>query len=325
MNGRYLGAVVGVIVVAVVGGALFMATRPAKPMDSTRPTSPAGNVGVQDPAPKSPASDGPAPKTNVASADTAGAKPKNPDVAQDPTLFEEDLLDDDTVKRLHDRFGSYGELYKAISPAQREELVDWLDGEELLRTHLGEILPIERDSDLRAFMLRRVEPKGTWEGDEHANDEDYVDTELIALLDKPTDTPIKSEEWQARTDLAVLTDYEYALSWTREAKRAHPDDLSVGLQAASSTMIIGASIEGVGPTETQDAEKYLRESLSGEQAAKLSSDEKKKGYYGLYWSADKEATRDWFRSQLAKENDPQARLTLENLLARLERNLARTQ
>lgn len=327
MDKKYLNAVVGGLVILAVGAALWVSTRPAAPTVAPTATVRTGNDSANSGAKPSQTGNDSAGTTVAAPTPAVQAAPGagNAKETVDPSLAEEDLLDDDTVARLLERFGSYGELYKALTPAQREELIDWLQSEEKLRENLAEILPVERDSDLRAYLLRRVEPQGFWEGDENSEDEDFVDTEMIALLDRPTDTPIKPEEWMARTDLAVITDMEYALTWTREAKRAHPEDLQVGMQAASMTMIIGASVDGVSKSEAQGAEEYLRSALAGEQAASLSSDEKVKAYHALYWAEDKEGARDWFRTQLAAEQDPRARQTLENLLARIERRLAGTQ
>ncbi len=329
MDKRFLGIAGSIIGVAVLAGIIILATRsPQKTIEETTPLPPSNNT-VQNPTRTS--------QDRTGEIIEQAAVVETPEVeavqpveltdrnAQDLTLYEEDLLDDDVVARLLEEFGSYAAIYEAVTPAQREELIDWLSGEEQLREYVGDLLPLERDSDLRAYMVRRVEPKGFWDGDENADDEDYVDSDLIAILDRPTDTPINAEEWMARTDLANLIDYDYTLQWTREARLAHPDDLSVNLQSASLTMTINSSIEGVSAGEVAAAEDYIRDSFTGPRAGEMTSDERVRGYFSLYWSEDRENTRDFYRERLEDEDDPRARQTLESLLDRLDRRLAGTQ
>ncbi len=322
MDKRFLGILAGIGAVVVLIALVFVATRP--PSDIVEPAPlPTSDDIVQDSTPKSQPRDEAKPDSvEMATAPDTEPAVVPPTGTEDLSLYEEDLLDDDVVARLHEEFGSYSALYAAITPTQREELIDWLSGEDMLREEVGTLLPIERDSDLRAYLLRRVEPKGFWDGDEHADDDEYVDADLIAILDNPTDTAINSEEWMARMDLATLIDPEYALQWTRESRLAHPDDMSVNMLAATHTMTLASSIEGVTAGETAAAENYIRETFTGPRAGELTSDERVKGYYALYWSPDREETREFYRGRLEHEDDPRARQTLEGLLERLDRRLA---
>ncbi len=246
----------------------------------------------------------------------------NPDyeLSQKLDLADEDLLETETVNRLLLVFGSYEELYKAIGTLQREDLIDYLVREEQLRDEVAHLLPVEKDTETRAFMLRRVLPEGLF--DSSTGDDEPIDRELMALLDQPTDSAIGPEEWLARMDLAEILDPKYALDWTRDAQKAHPGNPDVGIHAASMTMTIGMSVDDVSKEEREQAESRIINYLSNSTPDQFNASQRKRAYMALYWSDDKEGTRDFFQTRLESESDYDVRRILENLIARLDRKLA---
>lgn len=230
------------------------------------------------------------------------------------------LLDPDTLDRLLEEYGDYASIYALMNLEQRQELIDVLNLKDQLREQLGPLIAIEENSDMRAFMLVRVLPDMTI-GDNDSDLFNTVDRDLLAILDRPTNTTIEGPEWIARMHLSNITDQGYALDWVRDASVAHPDNQEVNFVASSLTLKIGASIEGVTDRERAEAENYLKDTLLGDTSEQISPDDRTAAYYNLYWGENKEETLNFYREKLASETDPNAIRTLQGLIDRIESRL----
>lgn len=235
----------------------------------------------------------------------------------DFSLVDADLLNPDVVAQLLEKYGSYPELYRVLSEDQRQQLIDFLQLKNELRDHIGPILAMEENSDLRTFMLFRVMPNSF--GINGGGDLlDTTDRELISILDQPTLSDISPNEWIARMQLANLVDAKYALNWTRDAGTTYPEDLQVNVTAATLTMKIGATVDSVTTSERDNAEKYLTTSLLSEKANEIAPDDRISAYYSLFWSTDGSKSLDFYRQRLEQETDSKAKGILQGLISMLE-------
>lgn len=233
------------------------------------------------------------------------------------SLEEVDLFDPEIVGLLVEKYGSYADLYRLLNSEQRQNLVDFLQLTNELRDHFGPLMEVEQDSDLRAFMLVRVLPNSL--GISGGGDLlDTTDRELIAILDQPTKTEINPDEWIARMHLANLIDPEYALNWTRDAAVAYPEDLQTNFTASTFTLKIGATVDSVSSREREIAEDFLTTNLSGENAEKISSDDRISAYYGLFFSENQDKSLKFFKERLVNESDSKAKGILEGLISMME-------
>ncbi|MGF1572658.1 MAG: hypothetical protein ACFCU1_06255 [Sumerlaeia bacterium] len=232
-------------------------------------------------------------------------------------LNDADLMNPDMVSQLVDKYGSYAELYRLLNEEQRTILIDFLQFKNELRDHLGPILGMEESSDVRAFMLLRVQPNSI--GISSRDDLlDTVDRDLIAIMDQPTLSAINELEWVSRMQLANQIDGEYALNWTRDAANAFPEDLETNFVANSLTLKIGASVDSVSINEREKAENYLKKSLLSEQAQEINPDDRIAAYYSLSWVDDKNKSLEFYRERVELESDPKAKGILEGLISFIE-------
>lgn len=238
-------------------------------------------------------------------------------VEPERSLDEEDLFDPETLARLVAEYGGIPELYKALSEEQRMSLIDSLNLTDTLRDHIAGILPLEQSTDIRSFMLFRVQPNTFGVSDDPQLQED-VDYELMAILDQPTASPIGADEFIARMDLGTFMDSEYGLNWVRSAAAAYPEEMNVSVKAAELTLKIGATVDSVSSQERQQAQNHLMETLLAKESEKLPATERVSAYMGLYWSEDKKAALDFFKERLPLETDSKAQGKLQELIQRLE-------
>lgn len=235
----------------------------------------------------------------------------------DRGLDELMLVDPDTVEKLLEEYGTLANLYAALSDEKRLQLIDYMLLTNQMRDNLEELLAMEENSDIRAFMISRVFPSGS------ANVQNNLfgtkDMELVGILDKPTETPIGSNEWIARMKLANLVDQEYALKWAQDASLAHPDDPHVMARAATLTLKIGSSVDNVSASDIREAEDYLRNNLPVGQGQEITADERVSAYYALYFSEDRGNTLDFFNEIVQTETDQRAQGVLNELIGLLER------
>ncbi len=255
----------------------------------------------------------------------AAATPKSGSEDEEETslVFKSE---EEIAKWIQDKGGIVA-AYTAAGTEDRQEIIDYLMGEDKLRDQLAALLPIETDSDVRAYMLERVEPKGyfgeipgTAAPEQTPNDsettdeeEEKPDTELMALLDADPASPMNSAEWMARLQLAQMAGEEYGLKWVRKALAEGPDDPELRALASSLTITLASGLDSVTEQESGSAENYLREHLSDEG---LSADVKIQAYHALYFAKDREAAKAYLEQSVAREQDQRVVAVLRQLLAR---------
>lgn len=212
---------------------------------------------------------------------------------------------------------SVEELYAALEPEHRRDLVGLLADRGLLRDELAALLELEQDSDARANMIASAVPKGALpEGDDDTLDpeETEPDTDLADLLDDfPTD--MDDLELRTRLDAAILADEVAALPMVREVLANAGDDASLLLRAQELLLKLSAGDAPVTPEEASGAQEHLYSALSAPGAlAAYEPEERIRGYMALAAAADRERTVRFYEEAMVRETDPRARTVLQGLL-----------
>ncbi len=276
--------------------------------------------------------------TNAAESPTpaAGETAEN---ASDDNEMADGVWTDEALEKLIEIEGSVRAAYQKCDRDGRESLIDYLMAEEKLRANLPDLLLSEADTDLRAFMLLRVEPEGYFaseeeeagagageksganegkiEADASSSDEEeekVLDEELRALLDEKPSTAMGTEEWKARLELALLLGEDYAARWVRDALEQNPDNAEIRSLASLMLLNLAAAQEEFGPSEAREAQEYLCGNF--EQIA--NPQERIRAYQALLFSPDREAALVSLRARLGAEPDARARRALERVVAMLE-------
>ncbi len=223
-------------------------------------------------------------------------------------------LDDIFIIQLIEEIG-VEETYKRLKPEHRFDMIEYFQHEDKLRDNLAFLLEQETDSELRAFMLERTDPKYLFEETEGDSTEDPIDTELVDLLNAPTNSEISDREWLVRLDLAMLTDAQLASELARESWEKYPDNVEVRFQAAETMLKLAQSLDSVSPIERARAEEILYQELSDPgQYEIINADLRIRGLHALYFATDKDRSRRFFQDQLERETDPRVRKVIETLL-----------
>jgi len=259
-----------------------------------------------------------------AAAEEAAAGPTMERAAAEaaPSPFEGlALFDEEVVAALVEEYGSIKAVYDLANAEERMDLIGMLAGEEMLRDEIASLLLAETDPELRRQMIDSVDPRGFFDPD---FDDDYVDSELLDLLSRPTSTPMTEEEWMARMDLAHLILQEEGLTWAQQARTAFPDSPAVQLLADSITLHTAASLgQGSVPgNQANQAMESLYSALGNQTSmATYSADERIRAYYTLYpfdnSPVDPHRTLEFYRTQMQTETDPRALDLLINLDQRI--------
>lgn len=339
MNNRFLIAVCAVVAVALVAVLSVVLIKPG----TTDETSPTGEIAMTD-------------RTERATPETTDARPESTDrrtaeasegraaeaapeaqapesVVALPDDFDEDdefasvfadydLFDEEDVAKLLEEYGSIKAIYDLATKEEREDLIDMLMGEDLLRDEIASLLPGETDPELRLYMIDRVDPRNFYDdSDEY---DDYVDTDLLDLLNQPTATPITEDEWLARMDLAHLIEDAEGYRWAQQGKRAFPNSDEVQLLGNVITLNVAASVDNVVPRgEATSAMEFVYSQVFGENAlSRFDPFDRMQAYNSVYpfdptGVVDPQRTLDYYRQQMQHETDPRALEMLADLEGRL--------
>ncbi|MFH0793577.1 MAG: hypothetical protein V2A74_06045 [bacterium] len=325
---KWLGA--GVVVLAMVFGGLAIQWRTSHPLE------PAVVAVTSHPAEARPASqkqhEAPLPNqplvTPTVEPPTSFQIPESPKqtnaVMSVPESDHEESVTDPLKDDIADVIEAKGGVFPAYVEADaegREDLIDYLVSEDTLRKELAQLLLSETDSELRAYMLERVDPEGYFDapddagGEEGAEDrEPKVDEELKTVLDAAPLSEMGVAEWLARLDLALQVDDAYAVEWARKALREGPDDPHVRLLASSLVVSLSQSVGGLETEQLASAVENLFENI---RSSDVESGERIRGYYALFMSSDQGRARHFLEEQLTREISAEEREVINSLLTQM--------
>jgi len=228
--------------------------------------------------------------------------------------MDEPYLTTGAVQEMLERYGL--ELaYKIAKPDHRRDILDYLSDMDQLRSSLPTVIGLEKDPDLRAYMLETVLPIGLFD-DPVEGQESKKDMELVALLRQEPATPQNGAEWVRRMNLARLIDTPSALDFARDSARRFPDDKDVAVVSAEA--ILAASASGSAPeAEGRRAQEAIVDLLSAgteEGLRAINSDYRLRAYMTMATAPDGEAAIAFLKAQYERETDPRLRKALEKIL-----------
>ncbi len=239
----------------------------------------------------------------------------------EPTIPDEIDLDDPYYillatgrQELVERLKAEGvvEVYRDAEEELRLDLVAFLADTNELETYMLQLMAMESDSSIRAWLLINYRPKNAFETVDL--DKLAQDSTLIEALSMPVSTDISVEEHVERIRVAGAADDDLTLDQIAGALRDFPEDEYLQFRAAEGLLGVSQRSGAVAEQDVREAEKMLVSSLSQPVGnSPLDATDRIRGYLALINWGTEEERREFYKQQLQQENDPRAIDVLINL------------
>lgn len=234
--------------------------------------------------------------------------------AYDPNDETQTVLDSGRIRQLADEYGVVN-VYERMQYYNREEIIDTYGLTEELRNYAADLLAIETDPELRMFLIETVYPTYEPRLSDEPFDPAKVDTQLLELLKAPTATPITTEEWNVRQQIAGNLSNEAAVDFARLSQVNYPDDPSVQMVASANILKYGGELAPVSGAEQQDAISTLLRTMQDPNFESIANDDQRILVYEVLSSVQNNpALYEALQAQLARETNPSLVEELQSML-----------